>query len=127
MFVPVVAMLGLMAARALTSWRIREPSAEARLIFTMGKAIADPFRQREVPDNADTRSWIDAEQKLTEKWLVHVPQRRAMKDRLTRLFDYEPYPASTSRGFTWSFAGAFSAGRHHFRPRNSDLQNQIAL
>jgi prolyl oligopeptidase len=69
--------------------------------------------------------------KLTGQWLAAIPQRDAIKQRLTRLFDYERYPAAMltnfSRGFMWSYAGAFSAGSHYFLLRNSGLQNQAVL
>ena len=96
-----------------------------------GRKIADPYRTLEDPDNPATRAWIEAEVKLTSQWLAAIPQREAIKRRLTQLFDYERYPAGTlanfSRGFVWSWAGAFSAGSHYFLMRNSGLQNQPVL
>ena len=129
--VAVVTTLGLIGAQ--TGAPLAYPKAKRgnQVDNYHGKLIQDPFRQLEDPDNADTRAWIAAEQKLTEEWLARVPQRRAIKDRLTRLYNYERYPASVltnfSRGFTWSFAGAFSAGEQHFVLRNSGLQNQFVL
>ncbi|MGD0668813.1 MAG: prolyl oligopeptidase family serine peptidase [Bryobacteraceae bacterium] len=96
-----------------------------------GHKIADPYRTLEDPDNPATRAWIEAEVKLTSQWLAAIPQHDAIKRRLTQLFDYERYPASTltnfSHGFMWSYAGAFSAGNHYFLLRNSGLQNQAVL
>lgn len=96
-----------------------------------GRKIADPFRQLEDADNPDTRAWIEAEEKLTEEWLLRVPQRNAIRNRLNRLYDYERYPAvmltNYSRGFPWGYAGAFAAGKHYFLMRNSGLQNQPVL
>jgi len=95
------------------------------------RKIPDPFRQLEDPSNADTRAWIDAEEKLTEDWLAKIPQRDAIRARLTKLYDYERYPAGMltnySHGFTWNYAGAFSAGKRYFLMRNSGLQNQAVL
>jgi prolyl oligopeptidase len=120
-------MLGLVAAESPTTSRIPEPSAEARLIFT----VQGDCRALPPSDYAGARSWIDAQQRLTEKWLARVPQRGAVKDRLTRLLDRERFPKSIltnfSHGFTWCLAGGFSAGRPHFIPRSGGLQNQIAL
>ena len=96
-----------------------------------GRKIADPYRTLEDPDNPATRAWIEAEVKLTDQWLAAIPQREAIKRRLTQLFDYERYPAGTvanfSHGFVWGYAGAFSAGGHYFLMRNSGLQAQAVL
>jgi prolyl oligopeptidase len=96
-----------------------------------GRQIADPYRTLEDPDNPTTRAWIEAEVKLTNQWLAAIPEREAIKQRLTQLYDYERYPAGAltnfSRGFIWSYAGAFSAGGHYFLLRNSGLQNQSVL
>lgn len=96
-----------------------------------GRQIADPYRTLEDPDNPATRAWIEAEVKLTGQWLATIPQRDAIRRRLTQLFDYERYQAGLlanfSHGFIWSYAGAFSAGNHYFLLRNSGLQNQAVL
>ena len=96
-----------------------------------GRKIADPFRELEDPNTRATRAWIDAEVKLTEDWLARIPQRNAVRTRLTRLYDYERYPAGTltnfSRGFPWEYTAAFSASKHYFILRNSGLQNQAVL
>jgi len=64
-----------------------------------GRKIADPFRQLEDPGNPDTGAWIDAEQKLTEDWLARIPQRNAIRSRLTKIYDYERYPFAMLTNF----------------------------
>jgi len=68
-----------------------------------GRQIADPYRTLEDTDNPATRAWIEAEVKLTGQWLAAIPQRDAIKRRLTQLFDYERYPAAALTNFSHGF------------------------
>lgn len=77
-----------------------------------GTKVADPYRWLEDPDSLDSRAWIDAENKLTFDYLEQIPERRAIKDRLTQLWNYERFTVPGLQG-----------GRYFFT-RNSGLQNQ---
>ncbi len=80
-----------------------------------GKKIADPYRPLENPDAPETRAWIEAENRLTEAWLEGVPERRAIRERLTKLWNYERWGAP------------FREGGFYFFTRNDGLQNQDVL
>jgi prolyl oligopeptidase len=80
-----------------------------------GTKIADPFRKLEEPDAAETRAWIEAENKLTAEFLQAVPARKPLRERLTALWNYVRYGTPTVRG-----------GRY-FYSRNDGLQNQAVL
>ena len=56
-----------------------------------GTKVADPYRWLEDPDSPESRQWIEAENKITFKFLDAIPQRSAIKARLKELWDYERY------------------------------------
>ena len=58
-----------------------------------GVKVADPYRWLEDLDSEETRQWVEAENKLTFAYLNSIPQRTAIRDRLTKLWNYEKYGA----------------------------------
>lgn len=80
-----------------------------------GVAVPDPYRWLEDADSPQTRGWIEAENKLTFSFLESIPQRQALKQRLTSLWNYQRYGIPQRRG-----------GRY-FYTRNDGLQNQSVL
>jgi prolyl oligopeptidase len=56
-----------------------------------GLRVADPYRWLEDIDSEETRAWIEAQRKLTERFLDRIPARSEIKRRLTRLWNYERY------------------------------------
>lgn len=80
-----------------------------------GVEVADPYRWLEDPDAADTREWIDAQNRLTFGYLEDIPERESIKQRLTQLWDYE------------KFGTPFKRGDRYFYFKNDGLQNQSVL
>jgi prolyl oligopeptidase len=80
-----------------------------------GTKVADPYRWLEDSDSADTRAWIDAENKVTFDYLSKVPERARIKDRLTQIWNYERYGTPSREGSWYIFA------------RNTGLQPQSVL
>lgn len=80
-----------------------------------GVKVADPYRWLEDLDSAETRAWVEAENKLTFGFLESIPERTAIKERLTKLWNYEKYGIP------------FKEGNRYFYTRNSGLQNQAVL
>lgn len=80
-----------------------------------GVKVADPYRWLEDLDSEETRQWVEAENKLTFAFLNSIPERAAIRDRLTKLWDYEKYGVP------------FKEGNRYFYTRNSGLQNQSVL
>ncbi|MEX2217538.1 MAG: prolyl oligopeptidase family serine peptidase [Phycisphaerales bacterium] len=76
-----------------------------------GTTVADPYRWLESYTD-DTNAWIEAQNKVTFAWLESIPERAAIKARLTQLWDYEKYSAPYREG-----------GRYFFS-KNDGLQNQ---
>ena len=80
-----------------------------------GTKVPDPYRPLEDPDSPATRAWVEAENKITFGFLEKIPQRDAIKKRLTALWDYEKFGIPSKEGSIYSFS------------RNSGLQNQSVL
>ena len=66
-----------------------------------GVKVADPYRWMEDTESAETRDWIAAENKITDAYLQAIPQRAALKARLTELTNYERFgaPSKVADGF----------------------------
>jgi prolyl oligopeptidase len=82
-----------------------------------GTKVADPFRwlEDDVRKSAEVRQWVEAENAVTFAYLEKIPQREAIKRRLTELWNYERYSAP------------FKDGGHYFYTKNDGLQNQSVL
>ena len=53
-----------------------------------GTRVPDPYRWLEDLDSTDTAAWIAAQNKVTFAYLESLPQREAIRKRLTELWDY---------------------------------------
>jgi prolyl oligopeptidase len=80
-----------------------------------GVKVADPYRWLEDLDSPETRAWVEAENKLSFGFLEAIPERTAIKERLTKLWNYEKYGIP------------FREGSRYFYTRNTGLQNQAVL
>jgi prolyl oligopeptidase len=80
-----------------------------------GTVIADPYRWLEDADSAETKAWVDAQNKVTQSVLGQIPEREAIKARLTKLWNYERYSVP------------YKEGGRYFYSRNDGLQNQAVL
>jgi prolyl oligopeptidase len=77
--------------------------------------VADPYRSLEDLDSADTRSWIEEQDRLTSGFLSSIPQRDSIKKRLTQLWNYE------------RLSIPFKEGNRYFYFKNDGLQNHSVL
>src|SRR3989442_15980497 len=80
-----------------------------------GVKVADPYRWLEDDNSAETKAWVEAQNKVTFGYLEKIPERKSIRDRLTRLWSYERYGIP------------FKEGGHYFFTRNDGLQNQNVL
>jgi prolyl oligopeptidase len=78
-------------------------------------AIADPYRALEDPDTEATKAWVEAQNQVTFSYLNEIPAREKIKQRLTKLWDYEKYGTP------------FKEGESYFYFKNDGLQNQSVL
>jgi len=80
-----------------------------------GVKVPDPYRWLEDDNAPETMKWVEAENKVTFKYLDKIPFRSKIKARLEKLFNYPRYGAP------------FRNGRHFFFSKNDGLQNQSVL
>src|ERR1700736_2105664 len=80
-----------------------------------GRKVADPYRWMEDLDSPEVKSWVEAENGLTFGYLKALPQREAIRKRLTELWNF-PRTEVPKR----------EAGKLFYR-RNSGLQKQSVL
>ncbi|MBW3657231.1 MAG: prolyl oligopeptidase family serine peptidase [Actinobacteria bacterium] len=80
-----------------------------------GHHLPDPYRWLEDTDAPETRTWIEAQNALTERHLAGIPARAALRSRIEALWD------RPRRGVP------FRRGDHWFQLRNTGLQDQDVL
>ncbi len=80
-----------------------------------GTSVADPYRWLEDDNSAETKAWVQEQNKLTFGWLETIPQRGKIRERIRQLFNFE------------RFGVPFKKGGRYFYTRNSGLQNQSVL
>jgi prolyl oligopeptidase len=77
-----------------------------------GVRVADPYRWLEDLDSEGTRHWVEEENQVTHAYLEHLPDRDALRARLTELWNFERFGVPTKHGSRYFFT------------RNDGLQNQ---
>ena len=80
-----------------------------------GTEIADPYRWLEDDNSERTAAWVNAQNEVTFGYLNSLPQREAIRERLTELWNYPTQGAPAKRG-EW-----------YYISRNSGLQNQSVI
>jgi prolyl oligopeptidase len=80
-----------------------------------GTKVPDPYKWMENENDPDLKSWIKAENDLTESYLSQIPYRKKIYEALKRNFNYEKVSVPLKKG-----------GRYFFY-RNNGLQNQSIL
>ncbi|MBW3128075.1 prolyl oligopeptidase family serine peptidase [Hymenobacter profundi] len=80
-----------------------------------GTNVADPYRWLEDDQAADTKAWVQAENKVTQNFLSQIPYREAINKRLETLWNYEKYGAP------------FKEGKYTYFSKNTGLQSQSVL
>jgi len=80
-----------------------------------GTKVPDPYRWLEDDNAADTKAWVAAQNEVTEAFLSKLPDRDAIRGRLSALWNFERTGAPQEFGGKWFFT------------HNSGLQNQSVL
>jgi prolyl oligopeptidase len=80
-----------------------------------GISVKDPYRWLEDDRSAETKNWVDAQNKVTQSYLAHIPFRSQIRERLEMLWNYE------------KFSAPFIEGDYTYFYKNDGLQNQYVL
>ncbi len=80
-----------------------------------GNEVADPFRWLEDDRSSKTEDWVRSQNIVTQGYLDHIPYRDQIKDRMTKLWNYEKYSSPTRHG------------DYDYFYKNDGLQNQYVL
>ncbi|MGI4726996.1 MAG: prolyl oligopeptidase family serine peptidase [Janthinobacterium lividum] len=80
-----------------------------------GTAVADPYRWLEDDQSAETKNWVQEENKVTQDYLSKIPFRDQIKQKLEKLWNYEKYSAP------------FKEGKFTYFYKNNGLQSQSVL
>src|ERR1700720_768382 len=115
LFSLLLPMLTLLSAPQTSPLVYPQPKRGDHVDDYHGVKVADPYRWLEDTDSAETHAWVEAEDKLTFDYLDKIPYRQAIRDRLTKLWNYERYTVPQQQG-----------GRYFF-DHNDGLQNQNVL
>ncbi len=112
----VLTVAGLMPASA-ESGKYAYPATEKgnQVDDYHGTKVPDPYRWLEDDNSAATKAWVEAQNKVTFAYLEQIPARARVKERLTKLWDYERFSSPIKRGDRYFFY------------KNDGLQNQNVL
>jgi prolyl oligopeptidase len=80
-----------------------------------GVKVPDPYRWMEDIDSPATRTWVEAQDKLSRDYLRALPDRAAIAGRLRKIWNFERWSAPARHGHYW------------FYTHNDGLQNQAVI
>ncbi len=80
-----------------------------------GKKVHDLYRWLEDDHANETKEWTKAQNQVTFSYLDQIPFRKAIADRLEKMWNYE------------RFTAPFKKGDHYYYFKNDGLQNQAIL
>ena len=80
-----------------------------------GTEVKDPYRWLEDDRSEETEAWVKAENKVTFDYLNQIPYRDSLKERLSKLWNYEKVSAP------------YKEGDYTYFSKNNGLQNQYVI
>jgi prolyl oligopeptidase len=80
-----------------------------------GTPVADPYRWLEDDNAAETKTWVEAQNQVTFRYLGTISQRTTISNRLTQLWNFERWGTPSRHG------------ENYFVSRNNGLQNQAVI
>jgi prolyl oligopeptidase len=103
------------AESAESAWVYPEARRSEHVDVYHGVEVPDPYRWLEKSDTEATQAWIAAQNALTFDALDRIEARKAIRARLTTLWDYERWGVPAKRG------------QRYVVSRNDGLQNQSVI
>ncbi|CAH1000496.1 Prolyl endopeptidase [Neolewinella maritima] len=80
-----------------------------------GTTVADEYRWLEDDNSAETKAWVQEENKTTFGYLEQIPFRKDIEERLTELVNYP------------RLSSPYKVGKYYFYSKNDGLQNQSVI
>ncbi len=116
----LVALIGVMACENRVNKEtipVKYPiTAKADSIDTyFGTEVRDPYKWLEDDRSPQTEAWVKEQNKVTFGYLDQIPFRKALKNRLEKLWNYEKISAP------------FKEGNYIYFYKNDGLQNQYVV
>ncbi len=107
------------------------PAPRGEVVETLhGVEVADPYRWLEDIDSPETVAWVKAQQELTERYLSQIPEREALRQRLTAAWDYDKHGLPqlvNGRLFYSRRTGLQNQGVHYWREDKPDAPERLLL
>ena len=113
----LLSLVSMTTAQALQTEPVAYPATRKGDVVEVlhGHTIADPYRWLEDSNSSETAAWVEAQNKVTFGYLDTIERRSAIRQRLTKLWNYERYGVPSRHG-AWTI---FS--------KNDGLQNQAVI
>ncbi|MGC8743862.1 MAG: prolyl oligopeptidase family serine peptidase [Verrucomicrobiia bacterium] len=113
----MVGSLFIMTSCAHNRHRLNYPvTARTNYVdYYHGVAVSDPYRWLEDLNSEQVKKWVEEQNRVTFDFLGKIPQREAIKRRLTELWNFE------------RFGAPFKKGNRYFYSHNNGLQNQNVI
>ena len=99
------------------SMALTYPETEQRIVTDtfFGTVVEDPYRWLEDDRSEETSDWVKGQNEVTYGFLNQIPYREALKEKLTKIWNYE------------KVGTPFKEGRYTYFYKNDGLQNQSVL
>lgn len=109
-----ILIIGLISCSRGPEKKINYPVTEkGNVVDTIfGTPVPDPYRWLEDDRSDATAAWVKVQNKLTFGYLDKIPYREQIKERLTKMWNYEKYGLP------------FNEGEYTYFAKNNGLQNQ---
>ncbi|MFT5051579.1 MAG: prolyl oligopeptidase [Chlamydiales bacterium] len=94
-----------------------------------GTQVADPYRWLEDSDAPESRTWIEAQNALTESWLAAIPGRDRIHDRLEALWTYERFgiPSKHGDAYFFSYNDGYQSQSVICRAQSLESEREVVL